>query len=85
MNNVVETQQAVDSESFQMLTTATLLHDSTTFKSITKDDSMHNDVPSILFYYIEINKSILSLHIICREGRVVSSASCVFNCAVQKC
>lgn len=58
MNNIVETQQAVDSESFQMPTMATLLHNSTTVKSITKDESMLSDLPSILFHYTEINQSI---------------------------
>lgn len=87
MNNIVETQQAVDSESFQMPTMATLLHNSTTVKSITKDESMLSDSPSILFHYTEINQSInqsiFPLHIICREGRVVLSASRVFHGAVQ--
>lgn len=80
MNNIVETQQAVDSGSFQMPTMATLLHDGT-FKSVTKDESMLSDVPSILFHYTEINQPILPLHIICREERVVLSA--VFHGAVQ--
>lgn len=83
MNNIFETQQAADRESFQMPTMAILLHDSTTFKSITKGESMHSDVPSILFHYTEFNQSILPLHIISGEGRVVSSASCLFHSAAQ--
>lgn len=61
---------------------ATLLHEST-FKSVTKDETMHSDVSSILFHYTEINQSILPLRITCGEGSVVSSAPCVFHGAVQ--
>lgn len=46
MNNVAETEQTVDSEFFQMLTMATLLQDSPTLKSITKEYLMHNNVSS---------------------------------------
>lgn len=49
MNNVAETEQTVDSEFFLMLTMATLLHDSTTLKSITKD-LMHNNISSIFCF-----------------------------------
>lgn len=80
MNNVAETEQNVDNKFFQMLTLATLIHDSTMLKSLTKD-LIHNDVSSI--FCAEINQSILSLHIIFREERAVSSAFCVLNSAVQ--
>lgn len=50
MNNIAETEQTVDSEFFQMLTLATLLHDSTTLKSITKEDLMHNDVSTVFCF-----------------------------------
>lgn len=83
MNNIFENQQAADSESFQMPTMTMLLYDSTTFKSIAKGESMPSDVPSILFHCTEFNQSSLPLCIICGEGRVVSSAPCVFHDAVQ--
>lgn len=38
MNNVAKTEQTADSEFFQMLTAATLVQDSTTLKSVTKED-----------------------------------------------
>lgn len=80
MNNVAEAEQNVDSESFRMLTMATLIHDSTIIKSLT-EDLMHNYAASI--FCAEINQSILSLHRIFREERAVSSAFYVLNSAVQ--
>lgn len=59
MNSIFEIQLAADSESFQMPTMAMLLYDSTTFKSKIKGESMHSDLPSILFHCTEFNQSIL--------------------------